>query len=298
MGLKGSLCLLLASFIWGITFVAQLVGMDNIGPFTYGFSRFAVGVAAILPVWYFFHRRQDRTSSRYSPGWKAGMGAGVIMFTASAFQQCAMQYTTAGKTAFITCLYIIFVPILSIIIGRIVRTENWLGAILALAGLYCLSVKGDFSLNYGDVLAFVCSILWSIHIMYIGRFAAQKDNMEISTAQLIVCTALNGIFAFATENVVFQDILDAWFPIVFAGVMSSGIAFTLQIVGQKYAEPAHAAIIMSLESVFGALGGWLIINEQMMSIEIFGCILMLLGMLVTQGRIILKHNWHSSGTVG
>lgn len=290
MKLKGSLCLLLAAFLWGVTFVAQLAGMDNIGPFTYGFARYVVGVVAMLPVWYFFHGKRvaAREKGSYSPGWKAGVGAGLIMFVASAFQQCALQYTTAGKTAFITCLYIIFVPIMSVLVGKIINRENWVGAIAALTGLYCLSIKGDFSLNYGDFLALICSIFWSFHIMFIGRFADRKDNIELSVAQLVVCAILNCITAFSLEQVVWQDILTAWFPILFAGVMSSGIAFTLQIVGQKYAEPSHAAIIMSLESVFGALAGWAILNEQMAGIEVTGCVLMLMGMLITQGRIIFR----------
>ncbi|MBE6105587.1 DMT family transporter [Anaerovibrio lipolyticus] len=292
MKLRGSLCLLLAAFIWGITFVAQLAGMDSIGPFTYGFARYVVGVMAILVVWYGFRekRRDAKERGEYHSGWKAGMGAGVIMFVASAFQQCALQYTTAGKTAFITCLYIIFVPIISVVIGKILKLENWIGALAALVGLYCLSIKGDFDLNYGDVLAFICSVFWSLHIMYIDRFADKKDNIDISASQLVVCAVLNGIVAFAMESVVWQHIVDAWFPIVFAGVMSSGIAFTLQIVGQKYAEPAHAAIIMSLESVFGAVGGWFVLNEQMSHIEVFGCMMMLMGMLITQGSVILRNH--------
>ena len=290
MQFKGNLCLLMAAFIWGITFVAQLVGMDDIGPFTYGFARYVVGALAMIPVWYFFRGRREasRQNGNYSPGWRAGIGAGMIMFVASAFQQCALQYTTAGKTAFITCLYIIFVPMISVIIGKVLNVENWIGAIAAVIGLYCLSVKGDFSLNYGDGLAFICSIFWSFHIMYIDRFADKKDNIELSVAQIVVCAILNCLTAFSVEHVVWQDIFHSWFPIVFAGVMSSGIAFTLQIVGQKYAEPSHAAIIMSLESVFGALGGWMILNERMTGIEILGCVLMLLGMFITQGRIIFK----------
>jgi drug/metabolite transporter (DMT)-like permease len=283
---------LLAAFIWGITFVAQLVGMDNIGPFTYGFARYVVGVMAIFVIWYGFRgKRSDaKEHGEYYSGWKAGMGAGVIMFVASAFQQCALQYTTAGKTAFITCLYIIFVPIISVVIGKILKLENWIGALAALIGLYCLSIKGDFDLNYGDVLAFICSIFWSLHIMYIDRFADKKDNIDISASQLVVCAVLNGIAAFAMESVVWQHIVDAWFPIAFAGVMSSGIAFTLQIVGQRYAEAAHAAIIMSLESVFGAVGGWFVLNEQMYHIEVFGCMMMLMGMLITQGSVIIRNH--------
>ena len=288
--MRGSLCLLLASFLWGTTFVAQLVGMDNIGPFTYGMGRYIIGFFVVLLIWAAFskQRKKAKENQVYYPGWKIGLGAGCIMFVASGVQQIALLYTTAGKTAFITCLYIIFVPLLAMLIGKKIRLENWLGAVVAVTGLYCLSVKGDFSLNFGDVLAFICSVVWAIHILFIDKYAGMADNIEISAAQLGMCAILNTIFAFAIETVAWESIAGAAIPILYAAVMSSGIAFTLQIVGQKTAEPATAAVIMSLESVFGALGGWLILNEQMSGVEIMGCVLMLVGMLITQAGVIMK----------
>lgn len=290
MKLKGNLYLFIAAFLWGITFVAQLSGMEEIGPFTYGMGRYIVGFISLLIVWAAFKPKRDRDklNGTYSPGWKSGLGAGCIMFVASAFQQCAMVYTTAGKTAFITCLYIVFVPLMSVAIGRIIKRENWLGAVVALTGLYLLSIKGDLDLNFGDFLAIINSIFWSFHILFIDHFSEKADNIEISLSQIFVCMVLNTIFAFALENVSMEGMLHAAVPILFAGVLSSGVAFTLQIVGQKYAEASHAAIIMSLESVFGALGGWLILNEQMSSPEIVGCVLMLAGMLITQARVIFN----------
>ena len=290
MKLKGNLCLFVAAFLWGITFVAQLSGMEEIGPFTYGMGRYIVGVASLLIVWLAFKSRRESAKQQgtYFSGWKAGLGAGCIMFVASAFQQCAMLYTTAGKTAFITCLYIVFVPLMSVAIGRVIKKENWLGAIVALTGLYLLSIKGDFDLNFGDFLAIINSIFWTFHILFIDHFAEKADNIEISLSQLFVCMVLNTVFAFAFESVSMLGLLHAAMPILFAGVLSSGVAFTLQIIGQKYAEASHAAIIMSLESVFGALGGWMILGEQMSGPEVIGCVLMLAGMLITQAGIIFK----------
>lgn len=288
--MRGNIYLLLAAFLWGTTFVAQLVGMDGIGPFTYGMGRYIIGFLVVLLMWQCFSKQRARAKAEgtYLSGWKYGLGAGCIMFIASAFQQIALLFTTAGKTAFITCLYIIFVPIFARLIGKVIRLENWLGAIIAVIGLYCLSVQGALDLNYGDVLALICSVFWACHILFIDRYAERADNIEISAAQLGVCAVLNTIFCFALEDFTWGDIWAAAIPILYAAVLSSGVAFTLQIMGQKTADPAPAAVIMSLESVFGVLGGWLILDERMAGVEIIGCVLMLAGMLVTQSRVILK----------
>lgn len=291
--MQGNLYLLLAAFFWGTTFVAQLVGMDGIGPFTYGMGRYIIGFFVVLLVWQCFtgQRARARANGTYLSGWKYGLGAGVIMFVASAFQQIALLFTTAGKTAFITCLYIIFVPIFARLLGRVIRLENWLGAVIAVTGLYCLSVQGSLDLNYGDVLALLCSVFWACHILFIDKYAPKADNIEISAAQLGVCAVLNTLFCYWLESFTWADLWAAAIPILYAAVLSSGVAFTLQIMGQKTADPAPAAVIMSLESVFGALGGWLILGERLAGVEIIGCVLMLLGMLVTQASVILKkHN--------
>lgn len=288
--MQGYLFLLLASFFWGTTFVAQMVGMDEIGPFAYGMGRYVIGFFVVLLIWLALsgQRRKAREKGAWQSGWKYGIGAGCIMFVGSAMQQVAMLYTTAGKTAFITCLYIIFVPLFARLIGKRIRPENWLGAAVAVAGLYCLSIKGDFDLNFGDILAFVGAFFWSFHILFIDRYASRADGVEISASQLGMCAILNTVACLLLETFTWQQLVGAAVPILYAAVLSSGVAFTLQIMGQKTAEPAPAAVIMSLESVFGALGGWLVLGETMNHEEILGCCLMLAGMLITQAGLIFK----------
>lgn len=288
--MQGYLFLLLASFFWGTTFVAQMVGMDEIGPFAYGMGRYVIGFFVVLLIWLALsgQRRKAREKGAWQSGWKYGIGAGCIMFVGSAMQQVAMLYTTAGKTAFITCLYIIFVPLFARLIGKRIRPENWLGAAVAVAGLYCLSIKGDFDLNFGDILAFIGAFFWSFHILFIDRYASRADGVEISASQLGVCAILNTVACLWLETFAWQQLVGAAVPILYAAVLSSGVAFTLQIMGQKTAEPAPAAVIMSLESVFGALGGWLVLGETMNHEEILGCCLMLAGMLITQAGLIFK----------
>ena len=290
--MRGYLYLLMASFLWGTTFVAQLTGMEGIGPFTYGMGRYIIGFFVVLIIWAAFRQRRQRSrdDGSYVSGWKFGIGAGCIMFVASAFQQFALLFTTAGKTAFITCLYIVFVPLFARLIGKRIRLENWLGAFVAVAGLYCLSVHDELELNYGDVLAFICSIFWAFHILFIDRYAERADNIELSASQLAVCALLNTGACFWLEPFEWQQLLDAAIPILYAAVLSSGVAFTLQIMGQRTAEPAPAAVIMSLESVFGALAGWLVLGERLHSVELAGCALMLAGMLITQAGIILHRH--------
>lgn len=288
--MQGYLFLLLASFFWGTTFVAQMVGMDEIGPFTYGMGRYVIGFFVVLLIWLALsgQRRKAREKGAWQSGWKYGIGAGCIMFVGSAMQQVAMLYTTAGKTAFITCLYIILVPLFARLIGKRIRLENWLGAAVAVAGLYCLSIKGDFDLNFGDILAFIGAFFWSFHILFIDRYASRADGVEISASQLGMCAILNTVACLLLETFTWQQLVGAAVPILYAAVLSSGVAFTLQIMGQKTAEPAPAAVIMSLESVFGALGGWLVLGETMNHEEILGCCLMLAGMLITQAGLIFK----------
>lgn len=288
--MQGYLFLLLASFFWGTTFVAQMVGMDEIGPFTYGMGRYVIGFFVVLLIWLALsgQRRKAKEQGTWQSGWKYGIGAGCIMFVGSAMQQVAMLYTTAGKTAFITCLYIILVPLFARLIGKRIRPENWLGAAVAVAGLYCLSIKGDFDLNFGDILAFIGAFFWSFHILFIDRYASRADGVEISASQLGMCAILNTVACLWLETFTWQQLVGAAVPILYAAVLSSGVAFTLQIMGQKTAEPAPAAVIMSLESVFGALGGWLVLGETMNHEEILGCCLMLAGMLITQAGLIFK----------
>ena len=284
MQLRGALMLLGASFFWGTTFVAQMSGMDGLGPFSYAAPRYFVGFLAMLAVMYFTRkeRRKERRAGKYGRGFLAGIVCGLFLFTASSFQQVAMVYTTAGKAAFITCLYIIFVPLVSSLLGKKIRTENWIGAFLAMTGLYFLAISEEFTVNFGDFLLLIGAVFWTLQILMIDRFANKVDTIELSTSQVFVTAILSFAAMMIFENPSLDAILSAAIPILYGGVMSSGVAFTLQIYGQKYAEPSAAAILMSFESIFGALSGWLLLGEVMSGREIFGCVLMFAGIIVTQ----------------
>ena len=287
MELRGTLMLLGAAFFWGTTFVAQLSGMDGLGPFSYAAPRYLLGLLSVVIVWLWQSKERVklRRPGKYKSGFGVGLISGAIMFVATSLQQVSMLYTTAGKAAFITCLYIVFVPIGAVLLGKIIRRENWIGAFAALVGLYMLAVNEEFSLGVGDVIVFFSSFFWTAQILFIDRFASRVDVIELSVAQLFVCFAFSTIAMLILETPSFGAVLDAWFPIFYGGVMSAGVAFTLQIYGQKYAEPSTAAILMSFEAIFGALSGWLILDEQMSSREFFGCALMLVGMIIAQVKL-------------
>lgn len=290
MQLKGLLLLLGAAFIWGTTFVAQMVGMEGLGPFTYAMSRYLLGFWFLLGLWYVMRGKRERKKRKgtYHPGWRAGLGAGAIMFVGTSLQQVAMLYTTAGKTAFITALYIILVPMGAALLGKKIFGENWTGAVIALAGLYMLSIHGEVSLGLGDGLVLVSALFWAAQILFIDRYADRVDAIELSVAQIFVCWLGSSIAALLFETVSWQPIAEAWFSIFYGGVMSGGVAFTLQIVGQKYADPGPAAIVMSFEAVFGAVSSWLILGEIMSGAQIAGCVLMMTGVLVTQSRLLFS----------
>lgn len=282
--------LLGAAFFWGTTFVAQLSGMDGLGPFSYAASRYLLGTLSLVALLIFTRksRARERRQKNYRHGFLIGLLIGFVLFVASSMQQVAMQYSTAGKAAFITCLYIVFVPLAAKFLGKIIRRENWIGALLALVGLYLLAVNESFSIQIGDAILFVSAFFWTAQILLIDRFASKVDLIELSAAQIFMTTVLSFVAMFALENPSLDAITNAWFPIFYGGVMSAGVAFTLQNYGQRYAEPSVAAILMSFEAIFGALAGWLILNEVMSTREIFGCVLMLIGMLATQFSIIKK----------
>ena len=277
---RGNGCLLMAAFIWGTTFVAQSVGMERIGPFTYGAARFFLGMLALFALWLLSGGLGRREASMRSFG--VGGAAGCIMFAASSLQQYGMLYTTAGKASFLTCLYLILVPLAGVFLRQRIRAEHWIGAALAATGLYLLCVKEGLSLGLGDVLEICCAFFWTAHILFIDRFVAKVETIAMSLAQVVVVFLLNLATATAFETAQAADVTAAWFSIFYAGVLSTGVAFTLQIVGQREADPAPAAVIMSLESLFGALAGWLVLGETLSTKEILGCALMGVGMLVSQ----------------
>lgn len=288
MKLKANLLLLLTAFIWGFAFVAQRLGMDFVGPFTFNGIRFALGAASLLPLIWYFHRKRNKgegegeEKKETASGWRIGLLAGMILFIAASLQQIGLIYTTAGKAAFITCLYIILVPLAGLFLKQRVTVSTWIGSLLAATGLYLLCVKSDFSISYGDFLELIGAGFWTAHILLIDRYAKKIDSLILACYQFTACSVLSLAVALATEEIVLAGILQASIPILYGGLCSVGIAYTLQIVGQKHAEPTHAAIILSMETVFGALGGYLIINEILGAQELVGMGLMILGMLLAQ----------------
>ena len=291
MQMRGNILLLITAFIWGTAFVAQQVGMDELGPFTYAASRFLLGLIFLWGLWLMDGKKRSSRKAHglHHPGWKAGLMAGMLLFIASSLQQVALQFTTVGKTSFITALYIVLVPLGAALfrLGK-VYAVNWIGAVLAVCGLYLLTIQGSINLNLGDILVALSALGWTAQILFIDRFAPHVDVLELSLSQTIMSFAASLIAAIATEEIALAPILHSWFPIAYAGILSTGVAFTLQIVGQKYAAPSEAAVIMSFEAVFGALASYVLLGEQMTPAQLTGCALMFAGVIVSQLRTILK----------
>ncbi len=212
----------------------------------------------------------------------AGTMAGLILFIAISFQQVGLQYTTAGKAGFITGLYIFFVPLIGLFFGQKTGSGTWLGATIALYGLYLLSIKEDFSIAEGDLLQLVCAIFFAAHVLYIGYFAKRMDPLKLSLVQYVVTGVLSLVIAIAIELITWDMIMETAIPLLYAGVMSTGIAYTLQVVAQQHAHSSHAAIILSLEGAFAVLGGWLLLDEYLTTRGLVGCGLMLTGMFLSQ----------------
>jgi drug/metabolite transporter (DMT)-like permease len=279
--IRSDLLLLLAATIWGLAFVAQRVGMDHVGPFTFNGIRFALGGLSLLPfVWI---SRKRTLAGSPSDLIRSGMISGVFLFAGISFQQVGIVYTTAGKAGFITGLYVVLVPILGLFLGTArTGTGTWVGIILASIGMYLLSITRGLDIGFGDMLVFFSAICFACHIIIIERFCTRFSTAALSLIQCIVCSGLSLGVAAVFESFVPADILAAAFPLFYGGVFSVGLAYTLQIYGQKNSPASHAAIILCLESVMAAIGGWIILNELLSARAIFGCALMLAGMLVSQ----------------
>lgn len=281
--LKADLVLLLAAAIWGFAFVAQRVGMDYVGPFTFNAIRFALGALVLLPFLFLqnkmFSVSESESSKLLIPG---ACLTGTLIFLGASFQQIGIIYTTAGKSGFITGLYVILVPILGLFWGQRTSLTTWLGAILAVAGLYFLSVTETITLAKGDLLVLISAFFWASQVQAIGWLSNRTRVLTLAFGQFIVCSFLSFLAALWHETIVWEQIKLAWIPILYAGVFSVGVAYTLQVVAQRQAPPAQAAIILSLEAVFAVLGGWLFLRETLNHREIFGCLLMFMGMILSQ----------------
>lgn len=289
--LKASILLLLAAFIWGFAFVAQRVGIKYIGSFTFNGIRFALGSISLIPLILHSQRMNKKTSrinSIREEKTKAlaplgeGIICGLVLFMGATLQQIGLEETTAGKAAFITGFYIVLVPLLGMFFGQRIKKNTWIAAILAITGLYLISVTDHFTISRGDMLVFLGSFFWAAHILLIHRFTQRVDTLGLSFIQYIVCSVLSLLLALAFEEITLQGLVQAQVPILYGGIASVGIAYTLQAYGQKYAKPSHAAIILSLESVFAGIGGFLLLDETMDMKAFIGCTLMFIGVLVSQ----------------
>ncbi len=280
--LKSNSLLLLTAAIWGFAFVAQRMGMNHVGPFTFNGMRFALGSLALLPVLIVTERRHPRTRlNRKTMILGCGITGGVLFMGAS-LQQMGIIYTTAGKAGFITGLYVVMVPIFGLVLRHHTDIGTWVGAVLATVGLYFLSVTEQFTIQHGDFLVLMSAFFWTVHVLIIDWLSPRANPIKIAFIQFVICSALSFIVALFTEVIDMGRVFQAALPIIYSGALSVGIAYTLQIVAQKNAHPAHAAIILSMETVFAALGGWIVLNEILSPREISGCLLMLTGMTLSQ----------------
>lgn len=282
--LKASLLLLLTAAIWGFAFVAQRKGMDYIGPFTYTGIRFLLGSISLLPVIKIFGGREGLvdTTNQYKDIVKAGVVAGTVLFIAATFQQVGLQYTTAGKAGFITSLYIVIVPIMGLFMKQRSNSFIWLGAIVAAIGLYLLSINEDLTIQFGDLLQLIGAFFWAAHIIILGIVAKKLDPIKFSAIQFVVTGTWAIAAALIFEDVKMHGIMDALIPLLYGGIFSAGVAYTIQAIAQKDARTSHAAIALSMEAVFAAIGGAILLHERLPLKGYLGATLMLAGMLISQ----------------
>ena len=283
--MKNILLLFLTATIWGTAFVAQSVGMDHVGPFTFTFARSIIGGLFLIPCICFLRKWSGKTEKVQvtKVEWVGGICCGIALCAASNFQQIGIAYTTVGKAGFITALYVVIVPIFGLFLKKKVPGIIWFCVGLSVIGLYLLCMtEGSFTLAYGDFLVFICAILFSVHILVIDYFSPKGDGVVISCIQFLVCGLISGIIVLFTETLRAADLLAAIGPILYAGVLSSGVAYTLQIVAQKDVNPTVASLILCLESVISALAGWVILHEALNARELFGCLLMFAAIVLAQ----------------
>ncbi len=300
---RQSLLLFLTAVIWGVAFVAQSAGMEHLGPFTYNGSRSVLGGLVLLPCIAFLDRIQgqsrgdgsvreavtlrgvDETAKQAGNGRQlliGGLCCGLILFAASNFQQFGIQYTTVGKAGFITAMYILIVPLLGLFVHKKAGLQVWIGVLFGITGLYLLCMKDSLRLEKGDALVLVCAFIFSLHILVIDHFSQKVDGVKMSCIQFWVCGILSLICSLYFEVPNLQDILASWLPICYGGIMSCGVAYTLQIVGQKGMNPTVASLILSLESVVAVVAGFLLLGQAMSRRELFGCLMMVMAITFAQ----------------
>ena len=305
---KSPMLLLLTAVIWGVAFVAQSVGMDYVGGFTFNCVRSVIGGIVLIPCIFFLDKVRGNSDSGKEAAnenrkdvWNKSGGAkgdakkaeqktlliggiccGIALCVASNLQQFGIKYTTVGKAGFITAMYIIIVPLMGIFMKKMVGLKIWISVLLAVAGLYLLCITEGFSLGFGDILVLLCAVCFAVHILVIDYFSPKVDGVRMSCIQFLVSGILSGICMLIFEQPSLAAICRAWMPILYAGVLSCGVAYTLQIVGQKDMDPTVASLILSLESVISVLAGWVLLGQKLSAKELFGCVLMFGAIILAQ----------------
>lgn len=288
MRLKNASMLILTAFIWGTAFVAQSVGMDFLEPFTFNGVRSLIGGIVLLPCIFLIRRinaragepeREEGTRKDLIIG---GILCGLLLFAASSLQQIGIVYTTAGKAGFITAFYIVIVPVLGVFLHKRIGWKVWTAVVMALAGLYFLCMTEKLTVGKGDLYIFLCALIFSVHILVIDHFSPRVDGVKMSCIQFFTCGIVSLIPMFVWETPRVDNLLAGWVPLLYAGVLSCGVAYTLQVVGQKNVNPAIASLLLSLESCFSVLAGWLILGERLSTREFAGCILMFAAIILAQ----------------
>ena len=292
--LRANLLLVLTATIWGTTFVAQGVAMDSMGPFTFNAVRLILAVIVLLPTIRLLDRLFEKRNGHKPPTMKTmtrdqkrrlligGVVCGVILSGGMAFQQYGMVYSSPGKAGFITALYIVLVPVVGIAFKHRARLAVWIAVGLCLIGLYFLTVTEALTIGLGDVLLLICALFFTAHILVIAHYSPQVDGVRLSCMQFAVAAVIFSILTLLFEKPQMASIVDGWIPIVYAGVLSCCVAYTLQIIAQKDTTPAVASLLMSLESVFAVLGQWVVLGELLTGRELFGCALMFIGIILSQ----------------
>lgn len=285
--LRANIALLLTAVIWGFAFVAQRSGMEHVGPFTFNAIRFAIGGLVLVPLILLLDQRRKAAAVPLVPFGNrklllGGVLAGSVIFAAATLQQMGIAYTTAGKAGFITSLYVVLVPLLGLPLGHRPPAALWIGVALATAGLYFLTIEGGFRMAWGDLLVLAGAFLWAGHVLLLGRLSPNTDPVKLAFLQFMACAAFSAFAALLTETTTAAGLRAALAPILYAGIMSVGVGYTVQVIAQGHTRPVDAAIILSLEAVFAVIGGWLLLGEQLSARALSGCALMLAGIVISQ----------------
>lgn len=286
--IKSSLILLLTATIWGVAFAAQSVGMEYIGPFTFNAIRCVLGGLVLIPVILVLKKKKETGAENQEKEdkktlWAGGIACGVILCIASNLQQFGIMEASVGKSGFFTALYIVMIPVIGIFIGKRPGIKLWFCVALAVVGMYLLCMKdGSFTIERADIMLLLCALVFSFHILVVDYFSPKVDGVKMSCIQFFVCGVLSAVGMLFTETPDISNIQAAWLPLLYAGLLSCGVGYTLQIVGQKGINPVIASLIMSLESVISALAGWVILGQVLSPKEILGCVLMFVAIIITQ----------------